>query len=285
MHPWDEETLESLARSLAGRVGVAPRRFSARMGALQAGIGSVRHVQPEGVRAFLEKTSVRNLKEVGFELDLIERLELFGLYTLGRVARLESRHLKAQFGETGERLHRLLHPEEEEPPIPLFQPPPSVSADYDFEFPSAEPAELLPVLDHLLEEAIVRLGERRAQLLTIRLQGSGEDGVRLMRRVLKSPTARFAHLRVIAGRLLDDMVDGEAPVDTMTLELGGLARPGVMQGGLFSDRPAVYESVRALHQRFPGRIFRAVITDAEAYLPEDGVKLEPYPVEPGRRRK
>jgi hypothetical protein len=279
--PWDEAAFLELARTLEARVGFAPRRFVARIAALQAEPGGVRRVEAATTRPFLEKATVRHLRELGVELDLIERLELFGLYTVSRVMRLERRHLEAQIGGPGVELFRLLHPEGEEPAVPMFQPPPSVSATFDYDMAVSEPGELLPVLDLLVEQAIDQLRGLRAQLLTLRLHGEGEDGVRLMRRVLKAPTARGAHLRVIARRILDEMLDGEA-IDAITLELGGLVQPEASQGGLFADRPAVYDSVRALHQRFPGRVFRAIIVDAEAYLPENGVRLEPYPVR-GRR--
>ena len=281
--PWDEAAFLELGRTLGARIGIAPRRYVARMAALQAEPGGVRRVEKATVRTFLEKATVRHLRELGVELELIERLELFGLYTVGRAARLERRHLEAQFGEEGAALYRLLHPEGEEPAVPMFKPPPSVSAAFDFEYPVSEPGDLLPVLDLLVTQVVDQIPALRAQLLTLRLHGEGETGVRLMRRVLKAPTARAEHLRVIARRLLDEMLDGES-VDAITLELGGLVSPEAAQGGLFSDRPAVYDSVRALHQRFPGRVFRAVITDAEAYLPEEGVRLEPYPSR-GRGRR
>jgi hypothetical protein len=274
--PWDEAAFLELARTLDARVGIAPRRYVARIAALQAEPGGIRRVESATTRPFLEKSSVRHLRDLGVEIDLIERLELFGLYTVGRVVRLERRHLDAQFAAAGVELFRMLHPEGEEPPVPMFQPPPSVSSGFDYDLPVSEPRDLLPVLDLLVDQVVEQLGPLRAQLLTLRLHGEGEEGVRLMRRVLKAPTARVSHLRVIAKRLLEEMLDGET-IDAITLELGGLVQAEAVQGGLFADRPAVYDSVRALHQRFPGRVFRAVITDAEAYLPEDGVRLEPYP--------
>jgi hypothetical protein len=181
--PWDEAALLELARTLGARIGFAPRRTIARIAALQAEPGGVRRVEAATTRAFLDKTTVRHLREFGVELEMLERLELFGLYTIGRVGRLERRHLDAQFGDAGVALYRLLHPEGEEPPVAMFQPPPSVSASFDFEYSVNEPGELLPVLDLLVDQSLERLGALRAQLLTLRLHGEGEDGVRLMRRV------------------------------------------------------------------------------------------------------
>lgn len=282
--PWDEAAFVELARTLGARVGFGPRRTVARIAALQAEPGGIRRVEAATTRAFLDRTTTRHLLELGVELEMIERLELFGLYTIGRVTRLERRHLDAQFGDPGVALYRLLHPEGEEPAVAMFQPPPSVAASFDFEYAASEPRDLLPVVDLLVDQTLERLGSLRAQLLTLRLHGEGEEGVRLMRRVLKAPTARAAHLRVIAKRLLDDMLDGET-IDAVTLELGGLVQPTATQGGLFADRPAVYDSVRALHQRFPGRVFRAIIIDVDAYLPEEGVRMKPYPIQAEKRKK
>ena len=281
--PWDEAAFLELGRTLGARIGIAPRRYIARIAAQQAESGGMRRVEQGTERAFLDKATIRHLRELGVELDLIERLELFGLYTVGRVARLELRHLEAQFGDAGVALHRLLHPEGDEPEVPMFVPPPSVTATFDYDMAVSEPADLVPVLRMLVTQVVEQIPTMRAQLLTLRLHGEGEDGVRLMRRVLKAPTARPDHLRVIAERLLDEMLDGES-IDAITLELGGLVQPEATQGGLFSDRPAVYDSVRALHHRFPGRVFRAIITDAEAYLPEDGVRMEAYPAAPANAR-
>src|SRR5512133_304888 len=67
MHPWDQEALVALSATLHGRIGIGPRRFIARMAALQTAPGSIRRVEPSGARGFLEKTSVPLLKDVGVE--------------------------------------------------------------------------------------------------------------------------------------------------------------------------------------------------------------------------
>lgn len=209
--PWDEAAFLELGRTLGARIGIAPRRYIARMAAQQAEPGGMRRVDPGTERAFLDKATVRHLRELGVELDLIERLELFGLYTVGRVTRLERRHLQAQFGDAGEVLYHLLHPEGDEPEVPMFVPPPSVSASFDYDMAVSEPADLVPVLRMLVTQTVEQIPALRAQLLTLRLHGEGEDGVRLTRRVLKAPTARPDHIRVIAERLLGKTLDGEAP--------------------------------------------------------------------------
>src|SRR5688572_26357749 len=53
--PWDEAAFLELGRTLGARIGIAPRRYVARMAALQAEPGGVRRVESATVRAFLDK--------------------------------------------------------------------------------------------------------------------------------------------------------------------------------------------------------------------------------------
>lgn len=288
LDPFDMPALLALNRTLRARIGVASRslaapRFTAMLAALEAAPGGAVTVGPRDAKRFHDRTSILHLASFGFDGEIIERLRLFGLTSIGRLMPLTRRHLVVQFGSVGAALYDLLHPKGSEPPVPLFQPPPAISAEYDFELPAVEPAELLPVLDHLLMELTERLGLLHAQLLTLRLTGGGAEGIRSARRLLKVPTARRDHLRVVAQTILAEIMrpgnpDGEPePVETMRIELGGLVERSGMQGGLFEHRPAVYEAVKSIHRRFPGRLVRAVITDPDAYIPETGIRFEPYP--------
>jgi hypothetical protein len=285
LEPYDMTALGRTAATLGGALGVGPRRFIAMLAALEAEAGGSVGVDERDVGSFLERTSVRRLAAFGIETETIERLELFGLLTLGRLSGLKRRQLQAQFGRSGSAIHDLLHPTVDDPSIPLFQPPPTLSATYDLEEPSVEPGDLLPVLEHLVHEVTLRLGGLRAHLLTLRLAGRGPGGGGLLRRVLKRPAAAIRPIRAAAVRLLEQMLAPDNPIDAMTVELGGLLRPEVVQESLFDERPLIYETVRLIHRRFPGRLLRATIIDPHSYIPEDGIRLEPYPEIPPEKKK
>lgn len=278
--PYDAAGFAMLTRMLGAQAGTASRRVWAMLAALDAAPGTVRRVDEESADEFLRTIPVGYLDGLGYNDELLERLCLFGLRTIANVRMLTRRHLVAQFGAIGASLFDLLHPKGAEAVVPLFQPPPSVAASYDFDEPALEPAEILPVLDDLVEEVARRLDGRTASLLTLRLRDRSPEGLRLERRVLKSPASRLAHLRVIARLMLEGMLTADRPLTSIAVELGGLAVPHAVQQNLFDERPAIYETVRTLHRRFPGRVVRAVVDDPHARLPERGIRYEPYPAEP-----
>jgi hypothetical protein len=288
LEPWDRAGLRQMARSLQARAGIGQRRFLAMLAAVQAPDTALSEVTPELTRRLYDRSPIVVLGEFGFDEEIIERLRLFGLATLGRLCELTRRHLEAQFGQEGRRLFELLHGGEEEPPVPEFIAPPSVSVSYDFEYPAIEPGEIHPVLDLLIAQAIEKLAGRRARMMTIRLAVRGRDGgLRMLRRLLKEPVSGRLPLRVVAETLLRPLLGDAVEIDRIAVELGALVEPRVEQGGLFAERPAVFDAVRTIHHRFPGTLVRAVVDDPDPVRPEEGIRYEPYPdaVAPGRRRR
>ncbi|HVZ37764.1 MAG TPA: hypothetical protein VHI13_00660 [Candidatus Kapabacteria bacterium] len=280
LEPWDMPALKLLNETFGTRLGIARTSFLARLAAQSAKPGAINSVARRDEERFLCTDPVRHLIAFGIDPGIVDRLALFGLTTVKRAASLSRRHLAAQFGTAGEALFDLLHPHGPDPPIPIHQPPPAVAAAFAFNDPVSEPGEILPLLDRLVAEAVQGLGARRAQILTLRIDGIGLERSDAARRVLKVPTARAEHFRTVARTLFDGLLppcSGPAPlVLSIALTLGGLTWPDGVQGGLFDDRPALTNAVRTLNRRYPGRLLRASITDMHAYLPECGVRYEPY---------
>jgi len=278
----DLPALAALAGEDGLAVGVAPARAHARVASLRAAAGAVVNVRPGGEAAFLRATLVSVLPAAGFEEEMPERLGLLGYDTLGAVAKLTRRHLEAQFGGEGRRLHEMLHPAEDRP-VALYRPPPALCATVAFEDGAIEPAVLLPAVDHAAAEAAGALRGLLARRVTVRLSVRGERRPRAAGRVLPEAAGDAGYLALQARGEALRLLDG-AEVETVTVELGSLTPGAVVQGRLFRGRPDVYMAVRGVHRRFPGSIRRAIVTLYAAF-PEDTSRLEPYPEAiPTRRR-
>lgn len=264
LDPDDRSGLRRVARTLGARVGITPQRFTSALTALRGRDGDVIELTGAGARRILDDVPVGSLAELGFEAAAVDMLLRTGLARLGDVWKLTRRNLAARLGQDGERLFRLLHPEGEEPPVPEFQPPPSVSVGHDFDHPTADPDGLLPALDELVHRGAAELAGYQAQLMTLRLVGRDARGARSNRRMLKTPASRPYPLFVAAEAMLRTMLAGGAPVARIVLELGGLSQPAGVQGNLLFEPHDDFEAVRSLHRRNPGLSMRAVATDPEA---------------------
>jgi hypothetical protein len=266
------ESLREIAAEPGIRIGVARDRATARLAAVRSADRHVLRVAPERRRAFLDRFDVGLLAELGLPEEMTVRLRLFGYPTLGSLAHLARRQLKAQFGADGEALHELLHPGED-PAIPLHVPPPAVDVAEEPESPVRD-AELSAVVALLAGRASEGLGDRRTQRIVLEVHPGG--GLpRRASRLLPEPHNRADTLRRFALRLLPEVVRPDEAVDRVALRLEALRRPDVSQVDLFSVRPAVVGAVRRVQRRYPGGIRRAVLRP-HALLPEDEVTLEAY---------
>lgn len=252
------DVLQAWVERQRTRAGLAPDRPTARLAALRAAPGHVLAVDRAQVAPFLQRYPTARLSDLDFEADMVERLQLFGYDTLGALSALSLRHLRSQFGAEGVRLYGLLHPEEE-PPVPLFRPPPSVTASYDFDQPCSEPGEILPVLDVLVEQAVRDLGGYRCRRVKIRLDDRQRPAPLLAYRVLPEPVGDARRLFRAVQTLLGTLLVPGLEVRSATLELGSLTPARPEQAGLFAERPSLLKAVRAIHRRFPGALRRAVL--------------------------
>ena len=269
------EDTRAMARALEVRIGIGPHRSTALLAALKPASGTVLLVERRHVASFLEQYPIGELRALKFEETFLERMELFGYTTLSKAGTLRRRHLAAQFGEEGLRLHTLLHPEVPEKPVPLYRPSPAITTCYDFEDPVSEPGDLLPALEYLVERSGNRLGEQRCQRIKIDLQCAAPANNRFSCRILPEPLHAPHRIMHTARTLLFDILKPSMQVEVLTLELSALRRPGVEQGSLFARRPALNRAVESVHRRFPGVVKRAVLHD-DAIFPEEKAGLEEW---------
>lgn len=269
----DPDRLRAAVARLGATAAAASDRETARLGAARAAAGHTLSVAPADRGIFLARFSVEHLDRIGFSAELGDALRRFGYPVLADVARLTRRQLTAQFGRDGERLFGLLHPDTEQAPVPLYHPPPTITASVDLDPPCTEAAELLPAVDYLVKEAACSLDTVHARRLTVRAEGT--DGPRAATRILPEATRSSAMLTRAARTLLLDLLRSPAPLDRLSVELGGLAPASLEQGALFERRRPVYLAIRGVHRRFPGAIKRAIIVSA--LFPEDAARYEPFP--------
>lgn len=282
--PFDREHMRTLSERLQAQVGLAPHRSTAMLVAMRTAAGNVVSVRPRHMRAFLDRFEIERLAEIrgfapaggdvpSFPDDILEQLPLFGFDTLGSALGLAHRHLKAQFGEAGDRLYRLLHPDDAES-IPLYQPPPAICRAYEFDHPCSEPGEILPALEFILKQAAGELKENGAQRVKVTLH----DRLRpssFACRVLPEPSTDARRLFGTAGTLLGGLLDAGSRVQAIELELASLRSARPAQQSLFFKRPAAAKAVDAVHRRYPDAIRRPA-TSPDAVFEEERSRLEPF---------
>lgn len=274
--------LRRLAAACQARVGTGPTRARAHLAARRAAPGAATVVTPGREAAFLARCPVDVLAEAGFDADLPERLTLFGFRTVGALRRLSRRHLTAQFGSDGERLHALLHPPAE-PPVPLFVPPPALEARADF-LPACDTLDpLFAALPGLVADAAAQLAGRVAQRVRVTVERDGEAPhgiVRLLHEPTDQPgllerSARDLLRRLLAPEVVPAAEGTPRPVGVLTVALSALATPTPRQASLFVHRPSLAPVVRMVQRRHPGALVRAV-PHADAPFTEDAVSFVPW---------
>lgn len=254
--------------------GVGPNRPVALLAAWKAAPGRLICIDPEYEDAFLSRTPVEALADVGFSEELVERLSLFGYPNVGDVSGLSERHLEAQFATEGERLYGFLHPEPSR--VSFYSPPPSVSVRRAFERDVAEPGPLRTALEEMAETLVERLDGKAGQRLTVCLSGRDEEAT--ASRTLREPTAERGTIYRIASVLLDTIVAPDLAVQSIVLVASGLRSASGSQANLFFERPALKRAVATVQEKHPEALYR-VHRNRGAVFEEDRFTYEPVSLE------
>jgi nucleotidyltransferase/DNA polymerase involved in DNA repair len=243
-----------IAEAFSARIGVAAYREIALLAALATPEGKAREV-PRGLEhRFLEALPVCFLKGVGLGEEGVRELAWLGIERCGRLARWKRAQLEAYLGKAAASIiPYLLGPWNEQ--VSLFKPEEVIRTEFAFDEPAREPAELLPVLEHLSLQASHCLEDRGvARRLTLTLVSGG----------LSFPAARVAKedlkdqgsiLRLALLALQDTGALG-LDIEGVRLELAGLYRPSE-QLSLWRRQARREEAIRAVNARYPGVLLRA----------------------------
>jgi DNA polymerase-4 len=241
------------ASGLDVRVGLAGDRFTAEQAARAAPTNGWCPVPPGQERAFLSPLPLATLPA---EPEILRRLHLLGVHTLGGLANLPRPAVVRQFGPQAGSLHDLAAGRDPRPLQP-DAPPLVVEGSHAFEPPVASRGPLLAQAEHIVERLAADLTRRGYQAQGLRLRLADEMGVSHTMGAPVEPPSADAGLLTRKVDFLLDQVDLAHPVVDLQLVLYPLrpAHLGATQLALFTNpadarRRRLQEAIRRLRERF-----------------------------------
>jgi DNA polymerase-4 len=204
------------ATPLQPRLGIASNKFTARQAAQHVGAqsGRILIVPVGGERRFLESLPLKVLPDPPAEL--LRRLHLFGITTLGGFAQLPHAAVVLQFGSDLAFYHDLARGIDPRPLIPE-SPPPILSRTLRLPEPLADRAMVLSAVERLASRVAHRLQEAGYHALALSLIVTTTDQrEHSAGSSVKPPSSDVELLRRHAGRLLGK-ISFEAAVTSISL--------------------------------------------------------------------
>jgi DNA polymerase IV len=180
---------------LTASAGVAPNKFLAKIASDWRKPDGLHVIRPEEVMDFLESLAVARLPGVGKVTG--ERLESFGIKTVGDLRSLDLEMLEGHFGRHGQRLYELARGVDNNPVVPN-RPTKSISAEDTFER-DVPLAETEPMIRRLAEKIwnSSRKEMRVARTVILKLKTS-EFGILTRSHTPHSPPSSCEELTSIA---------------------------------------------------------------------------------------
>ncbi len=238
---------------LQPKIGIASNKFTAQQAARQID-DTVSIVANGSERKFLEALTIAALPDPPAEL--IRRLHLFGITTLGGFADLPHAAVTAQFGKDLAFFHDLARGIDPRPLAPQA-PPPIITRTLTLSDPLVDRQQMLKALEHvansvarLLQDAGYHVLELSIELMTIKaeLLSSGTS--------IKPPSSDVILLRRTVARLLGKL-SPTSEVSNITVTAYPLREwhTGARQIEMFdaTSHPKLmrwYEVLRTIYQRF-----------------------------------
>lgn len=268
------DTLPKLRRIIErtqAQAGLASTKTLASLAAVSARNGTIVTVDEDDIARFLDVLPVERLQMMSdLELtdDLIERLDLFGLQTVGRLRRLTKRHLQAQFGTVGARIHDLLRSIPDRTSLTQYQPLPLISARERFDEGTNEPAMVEAAIDMMLPSMVEELNKRCVGRLELQLLNRADRNFLHRSRILQSPTSELQLIRTQLFAMLGEMVSEQLQIWGVTLVYASLRQPLVEQQTMFRAKKSVHDIARPIIKRYPTVIKRAELADPFSLMVE-----------------
>src|ERR1700730_6592668 len=273
----DLDRLEDTIRAavpplLRPRLGFGAGKFTAAVAARMAAPGESRTVPASETEEVLAPLSANHL--LLLDPEVLQRLELLGLHTIGDLAALPFNAMQAEFGPPGAAAWRLAHGKDTEPVVarPVMT---SVQAGLRFDDPLGSVEAVMAAIDQLLahtfsQPALLGRSVRQVRLRALLSDGTSWERLYTFKEALST---RDAARRALKSKL--DLPNGlpPAPIDELALELLGLGGEAARQPGLFIARARqlaeIAEAARQLRARY-GRLplYHAIEVEPWSRIPE-----------------
>ncbi len=255
-----------LVSGLEASVGLANGKFPAFAAAERVSTNEYAVVPAGGEGGYLAPLSIGLLP---ISREIVSRLRLFGLETIGEVAALTLPELQSQFGFEGKRLWRLANGIDEEPlrPQPTME---RVEAWLSFEASVAGIDVMVAAAKQLLSRLLPSLRGRAARELTLQAElTTGRGWERQV--VLREAVSQSERLAFVLRSSLQNAPPPNA-VRSISLRLGGLT--GEVGKQLSLDKKGrlqrqIEEAIRQLKARYGySPVYRCVDVEPWSVIPE-----------------
>ncbi len=262
------DEIRQYVRQWSARAAMAPDRTSSLFCALQAVPGRI------DAHASADHVDCRVLLECP-ELDIDEvtlhRLRLFGCSTIGVLMTLSERHLRAQFGDSGVRIYRLLHTTSNT--LPLYQPPDEICVSMTFDDAVSEPGMLLDAGNLLCHSAYSALGGREAWRVDVGvLDRSGVVDAR-RGRIMRAAITTLQQISVHVDALIRQLLGSLRRWWGIRVRLTSLKAAQSQQVVLFQPRTSAQELLSNLVPKYGAVIKDIEIINPWSVIPEDFARI------------
>jgi DNA polymerase-4/protein ImuB len=259
---------------LRPRFGFGNGKFVAAVAARMAGPGEARVIPAAETKDFLEPLSIRHLSLIDIDPEILLRLELLGLRTLGDLAALPFGAVQAEFGPQGARAWRLTSGKDEERVMarPFVA---SVQVAMRFDDPLGSVDAVMAAIDQLLASAFGKPALQGRSVRQVRLRALLSDSTSWERQYTfkEALSTRDAARRALKSKLDLPNALPLAPIEECALELLGLGGEAARQPGLFVARAKqlaeIAEAARQLRARYGGvPLYHAIEVEPWSRIPE-----------------
>ncbi len=268
------ETVRS-ATALLASVGIAGGTFSAKVAASITSTGDAGIVPAGREREFLQDKEASLLP---FDLNVVQRLDLLALRTLGDIAALPRPAVEAQFRSIGKRLWELAGGIDREPLRPRKRQE-ALRERLSFDAPVVATEALVLAGRQLVARLLRRMRGRTARRMQIQLLAE-ERIVWERLETFREPTGDERKMLLILRTRLS-LLELPQAVDTVVITLTGIGREVAKQAKLFTDTQQnlnqIGEAIRQLRARYDRPVvYRIAEVDPCSRHPEERSALLPY---------
>ena len=263
------------ATGLLASAGIANGKFASCVAAACVTPGEAGAVQAGREREFLADKDVALLP---FGPEVVQRLDLLALRTLGDVAALPKASVEAQFRSIGRRLWELASGIDREPLRPRTRQE-LLAERLTFESSVVASEALVAAGRQIVARLVRRLRGRTARRMHVQLLADGRIVWEKLETFREPAGDERRMLLLIKTRLA--LLELPQPVDTVSVTLSGIGREVAKQAKLFTEGQQnldqIAEAIRQLRARY-GRpvVWRIEEVDPWSRHPEERRVLVPY---------